>query len=293
MAEKRGNDFSGLSVVVVGGGAGLGRQYCLDLGIQGAQVTVVGRGAAAAEVAEEIVAGGGIATAVIADAREGERIIDAAIVAYGTIDALIVNAGIVQDSSFAKMSKDAWAEVLSVHVDGSFACAKAAWGPMREKSAGHILLTTSGAGMHGNFGQANYAAAKGAIIGLTRSLAVEGASRNIRVNAIAPMARTSMTEAIFDPALRAGLRPEDVSPVALALVHPSFTETGVVVETGGGWVSKMRWERSQGVRFTDIDMGQVLAYWTEIARFDEAADYPTTTADSLGAAMDQSRGTRR
>ena len=189
--------FDGTTVVVTGGGAGLGRQYCLDLGRAGANVVVAGRGGSAAAVAAEIRAEGGGAVACVADVRDGQRIIDCALATYGRVDGVIVNAGIVRDRSFGKLTTEDWSEVLSVHIDGAVACAKAVWGPMSGQKSGRILFTTSGAGMHGNFGQANYAAAKGAIIGLTRSLAIEGAARGIYVNAIAPMATTAMTS--LDP----------------------------------------------------------------------------------------------
>lgn len=285
MAREGGGLFAGSSVAVVGGGAGLGRQYCLDLGKAGARVLVAGRSDTINGVVAEIQAAGGIAVACQADARDGQRVVDAALSNHGRIDALIVNAGVVRDRTFAKMSEEDWKDVLSIHVDGAFACARAAWEPMSAQRSGHILLTTSGAGMHGNFGQANYAAAKGAIVGLTRSLAIEGASRNIRVNAIAPMARTAMTESVFTPELRTALRPEDVSAVALALIHPRSNETGAVIEAGGGWVGKMRWERSKGVRFANISAEDVLSRWSDIAHFDDEADYPQTTADSLTAAL--------
>jgi NAD(P)-dependent dehydrogenase (short-subunit alcohol dehydrogenase family) len=285
VAESSSQFFRDVNIVVVGGSAGLGRQYCLDLGKAGARVVVAARSEAAIAVVEEICAAGGIATACQADARQGDRIVETALAAYGRIDGMIINAGITRDRSFGKMSSDDWTEVLSVHVDGAFSCARAVWAPMSEQRHGHILLTTSGAGMHGNFGQSNYAAAKGAIIGLTRSLALEGASRNIRVNAIAPMALTGMTERVFDAELRAALKPEHVSPVALALVHPSSTETGAIIETGGGWVGKMRWERSKGVRLPDMSAESLLAHWNDASRFDEEADHPQTTTDSLNAAL--------
>ncbi len=285
--------FASASVVVVGGGAGLGRQYCLDLARHGARVLVVGRGDSAATVTREIVAAGGDAVSCVADARDGDRISAAALAAFGRIDGLIVNAGIVRDRSFGKMSREEWSEVLSVHVDGAFSCARAAWEPMSEQGGGAILFTTSGAGMHGNFGQANYAAAKGAILGLTRSLALEGASRKIRVNAIAPMALTAMTERVFPEPLRTALRAEHVSPIACALVHPRGTETGAIIETGGGWASAMRWERSAGVRFAPPDVESVLSRWGEVRSFEAGSDHPQTTADSLSAAMGEPRSMRR
>ena len=213
--------FDGLAVAVIGGGQGLGRRYALDLGARGARVLVVSRSESAAAVAAEIVAAGGTAVAFIADARDGGLIVEATLTAFGRLDALLVNAGITRDKGFGKMTAEDWDEVTSIHLDGAFACAKAAWQPMIDGGGGAMLFTTSGAGMHGNFGQANYAAAKAGIMGLAKSLAREGARQRIRVNAIAPMALTSMTEGVFTPELKAALSTEAVSPVALASRHTS------------------------------------------------------------------------
>lgn len=277
--------FDGLSVAVIGGGQGLGRRYALDLGARGANVLVVSRSASAETVAAEILAAGGIAVPCIADARDGEAIVAATLAPFGKIDALLVNAGIIRDRGFGKMTAEEWHEVTSIHLDGAFACAKAAWQPMIDGGGGAMLFTTSGAGMHGNFGQVNYAAAKAGIMGLAKSLAREGARYKIRVNAIAPMALTAMTEGVFTPELKAALRADAVSPVAMALLHPSSTATGQVIETGGGWAAAMRWERSEGVRFDDISVEGVLAAWERITDFGAGAQYPDSIADSLGGAM--------
>ncbi|MBP7336866.1 SDR family NAD(P)-dependent oxidoreductase [Niveispirillum sp.] len=284
--------FDGRVVIVVGGGQGLGRQYCLDLGAAGARVLVASRSDAALSVAHEIQAAGGTAHGVAVDARDGDAIIQAALMAFGRIDAMIVNAGITRDRSFANMERAEWDEVLDVHLNGAFACARAAWEPMRRQRGGAILFTTSGAGLHGAFGQANYAAAKAGIIGLTRTLAVEGERAGIRVNALAPMAGTAMTDGVFSADLKAGLRVEDVSPFALALIHPECPASGQVIEAGGGWASAMRWERSLGLRLETPDTRTVLSRWSAVMDFGAGSDLPVTTLDCLGAAMGNPRRMR-
>ncbi|MBL8270080.1 SDR family NAD(P)-dependent oxidoreductase [Steroidobacter sp.] len=274
-------------IVVAGGGNGLGRQYCLDLARSGARVVVGGRGTSANDVAAELRALGAEAVSCVADVRDGSALIARAVDAFGRIDGLIVNAGVVRDRSFAKMSEDEWQEVLSIHVNGAFACVKAAWPHMLAQGGGRIVLTTSGAGLHGNFGQANYAAAKGAVIGFMQTLAIEGAAKNVLCNAIAPMALTGMTEGVFDEEMKAALDTALVSPFVLALVHSSSRENGAVIEAGGGWASRLRWQRSGGLRLpkTELTAGAVLARWNEVVSFETAVDYPKSTADSLNAAL--------
>lgn len=290
--------FDRSRVVVVGGGRGLGRQYCLDLGQAGADVLVASQSDAALTVVDEIRAAGGAAHGCVSDARDGDRIAAAAREHIGGIDAMIVNAGVVRDRSFGKMGGEEWSDVMSVHVDGAFACCRAVWDDMRQQGQGSIVLTTSGAGLHGNFGQANYAAAKGAIIALAKSLATEGKRAGIRVNAVAPMALTEMTEDVFTPELKAALDVERVSPFVLALLHRSNSANGLVIETGGGWAAAMRWERSRGLRLDAPGVDAVLERWDEIVDFAAGSDWPKTTADSLSAALgaetrDQPRHVRK
>lgn len=283
-----GLSFDGDVVAVTGAGSGLGRHYALDLAGAGARVVVhARRGAAAREVAAEVEAAGGTAIASVGDAGDGEQIVRAAVETYGRVDALVINAGGVHDRTFRRMSDAEWSEVLTVHLDGARRCAAAVWPVMLEQGAGRLLFTTSGAGLHGNLGQANYAAAKAGIIGLAKTLAAEGARYGVTANAVAPMAHTPMTEGVFDAGLRDGLRPEQVAAVVVALVHGSCPLTGAVVETGGGWVSALRWERSAGVRFGPgaVSPDAVAARWDEIVRFGADADHPTTTTDALNAAM--------
>ncbi|WP_375504224.1 SDR family NAD(P)-dependent oxidoreductase [uncultured Jatrophihabitans sp.] len=271
---------------MTGAGAGLGQRYALDLAREGARVIVHSRRAEAAQATTDaIVTGGGSAVAVAADAQDGERIVEAAMAAYGRVDALIVNAGSVSDRSFARMTPDEWNNVVDVHLQGAFSVTRAAWPHLLEGGGGRIVLTTSGAGLHGNFGQANYAAAKAAIIGLAKTLAVEGQRRGILVNAVAPMALTGMTDDVFNELQRDALRAERVSPFVQALVHPRSRHTGVVMEVGGGWASVVRWERSAGLRLNDTELSAdvVLDRWNEITDF-TVSDYPTSTVDSLHGA---------
>ena len=283
-------DSSGLFaeqvIAVVGGGAGIGREYCLDLAREGGQVLVAGRGQSAADVAATIRATGGIAEACIADARDGQAIVDAALARFGRIDGLIVNAGIVRDRTYAKMSDEEWREVIDVHLEGAHACTRAAWPHMIEQRYGRIMLTGSAAGIHGNFGQANYSAAKGGIIGLMRALALEGASRNVLVNAVLPMAATAMSKAILSPELCEALRPAAISPFVLAMMHPQSRENGAILEAGGGWGGLLRWQRSGGRRFAPEErtVAEVMKHWDEVARFDDRADFPSSGFDSLSRA---------
>ena len=196
--------FEGQTVVVIGATRGLGLQYASDLATQGANVVMTGRNDDIADIASLVHAKGGQVIGVQCDIREPATFVDAALSNFGRIDGLIINAGIVRDRSFGRMTLEEWTEVIDVHLGGSFASAKAVWPVMVDQGSGSILFTTSGAGLHGAFGQANYAAAKAGIIGLAKTLAIEGARANIRVNAIAPMANTEMTDSVFDERLRDG-----------------------------------------------------------------------------------------
>lgn len=262
--------------MVVGASRGLGRQYATDLARAGARLVLTGRGDDVETVAAAIRQEKGSAIAVQCDIRDPEPFVHTALAEYGAVDGLVVNAGIVRDRSFAKMTAEEWSEVIDVHLGGGFACAKAVWGPMTAQGRGSIVLTTSGAGMHGAFGQANYAAAKGGVIGLMKTLAIEGERVGIRANAIAPMALTEMTDGVFTDRMKQSLRPEHISPFLLALLDPQSARTGEIIECGGGWGAQIRWQRSAGDRATASEFGPEF-------------DLPMTTADSLGAALGDPR----
>lgn len=289
MSGEQELEFDGTVALVTGARRGLGRHYAVELAASGCAVAVHARTVdAAMPTVAHIRSAGGRAEPVPGDARDGRGLVEATVRAFGRLDILVVNAGSVRDRGFRRMSDDEWDEVVDVHLRGSYTACSAAWPHLRERG-GSVVLTTSGAGLHGNPGQASYAAAKAGVIGLAKTLAAEGARHGIRVNAVAPMALTDMTERAFRGTASESLRAEDVAPVVVALAHPSCQLTGQVVETGGGWVSVLRWERSHGIRLTTSgrapSTGAVGGRWADIADFTHRSpDHPTTTADSLSAA---------
>jgi NAD(P)-dependent dehydrogenase (short-subunit alcohol dehydrogenase family) len=207
--------------IVTGAGAGLGRSHALLLARYGAKVVVNDLGDGVDAVAAEIVAAGGEALAATGSVTDEAAV--AAMVAnaqerWGRIDILVNNAGILRDMSFGKMSIADFRLVVDVHLMGAVICSKAVWDVMKAQNFGRIVMTTSSSGLYGNFGQANYGAAKMALVGLMQTLAIEGAKNDIRVNCLAPTAATAMTENLLPEPVKALMQPEMVSPALLKLV---------------------------------------------------------------------------
>ena len=243
--------FDGRVAIITGAGGGLGRCHALELARRGASIVVndlggavdgTGGSATAAEtVVAEIEAAGGTAVAnadSIATPEGGQAVVQAAIDAFGKVDIIINNAGILRDTSFKNMTADKVDPVLDVHLRGAFNVTQPAWQLMKDQGYGRIITTSSGAGLFGNFGQGNYGAAKMGLVGLTRVLAVEGAKNNIHANAIAPIALTRMTEEILGAAADK-LQPEQISPLVAYLTHESCDRTGNIYSVGGGRVSRV------------------------------------------------------
>jgi NAD(P)-dependent dehydrogenase (short-subunit alcohol dehydrogenase family) len=239
--------FEGRVAIVTGAGGGLGRAYALELARRGAKVVVndlggardgSGSSDAALKVVEEIEAAGGEAMASgasVTDSAQVEAMVAEAKSRWGGVHILINNAGILRDKSFAKMSVEDFRAVVEVHLIGSAICTKAVWETMREQAYGRILMTSSSTGLYGNFGQANYGAAKLGLAGFAKTLHLEGAKYDIRVNTIAPTAATRMTEDIFPPDLLALFNPENVVPAALFLVSEE-APSNAIVGAGAGVV---------------------------------------------------------
>jgi NAD(P)-dependent dehydrogenase (short-subunit alcohol dehydrogenase family) len=241
--------FDGRVAVVTGAGGGLGRSHALELARRGASVVVNdlggsldGRGASATAadlVVEEIRSLGGTAVAnhdSVATAAGGEAIVAEAVRAFGRIDIVINNAGILRDKAFHKMDPADIDAVIDVHLKGALFVSQPAFRLMREQRYGRIISTSSASGLFGNFGQANYGAAKAGLAGLTRVLALEGAAHNVKVNAIAPLAATRMTEDLLGD-LAEKVTPESVSPVVAYLAHEDCAVTGNIYSVAGGRVA--------------------------------------------------------
>ncbi|XP_047237409.1 peroxisomal multifunctional enzyme type 2 [Girardinichthys multiradiatus] len=286
--------FEGRVVLVTGAGGGLGKEYALAFASRGASVVVNdlgvdtkggGRSSAAADkVVEEIRAKGGKAVANYDSVEDGEKLIQSALDAFGRIDIVVNNAGILRDRSFARTSDLDWDLIHRVHLRGSFLVTRAAWNHMKNQKFGRIIMTASAAGIYGNFGQANYSAAKLGLLGLANTLAIEGRKYNIYCNTIAPVAGSRLTETVMPPDLVASLKPEYVAPLVLWLCHEQCQENGGLFEVGAGWIGKLRWERTQGqiVRQKNKPMTPegVRDQWDAICDFENATK-PANVQESL------------
>jgi NAD(P)-dependent dehydrogenase (short-subunit alcohol dehydrogenase family) len=242
--------FDGKVAIVTGAGGGLGRSHALELARRGARVVVNDLGgsvsgdgddaSAAQKVVDEITAAGGEAVAnhdSVATAEGGQAIVQAAVDAFGTVDIVINNAGILRDKTFHNMTPELLEPVIAVHLLGAFYVTQPAWAIMREKGYGRVVNTSSNSGLLGNFGQSNYGAAKLGLVGFTRVLANEGRSKGIKVNAIAPVARTRMTEDLLGP-LGDKLEASEVTPTVIYLAHEDCPVSGEVYSVAGGSVSR-------------------------------------------------------
>jgi NAD(P)-dependent dehydrogenase (short-subunit alcohol dehydrogenase family)/putative sterol carrier protein len=283
--------FDGRVAIITGAGAGLGRTYALELAKRGAKVVVNDLGGArdgsgdgsrgpAAKVVDEIKALGGEAVANfdnVATAEGGANIVKTALDAFGTVDIVINNAGILRDKSFLKMDPDNWAGVLGVHLNGAYNVSRPAFGVMKEKGYGRILMTTSAAGLYGNFGQTNYTAAKMGLVGLMNTLKLEGQKYNIKVNTIAPVAASRLTEDILPPDFLDKLKPELVMPMALYLVSENCPVSGSIYNAGLGCFNRVAMVTGPGAVVGDGENiptpEQLVSQWENITSLKGAKEY--------------------
>ncbi|MEW6768318.1 MAG: SDR family NAD(P)-dependent oxidoreductase [Pseudomonadota bacterium] len=285
--------FDGKVAIVTGAGAGLGRAHALGLAKLGARVVVNDMGAArdgrggsvspAQGVVDEIVKAGGEATvdpADVSDFSQVKEMVARATMKWGSVDLMVANAGILRDKSFAKMEPDDFAKVIAVHLTGTFNCCRAVWEGMRERNYGRIVVTTSSSGLFGNFGQANYAAAKMGIVGLMNVLAEEGRKTNIKVNTISPTAATRMTEGLIPPDALALMKPEAITPAVLYLLSED-APTRTIMGAGAGSFAVIKVVETQGLNLPQSE-------WTPdaiAANFSRIGDM--STARDLGGAFFQ------
>ncbi len=275
--------YDGKVAVVTGAGGGLGRCHALELARRGAKVVVNdlggavdgsgGSSEAALAVVDEIKKAGGEAMAngsSVSDPAGAQKIIQDAVDAYGRIDILINNAGILRDRTFKKMTLEDFRLVCDVHLMGSVNCTRAAWETMIAQGYGRIVMTTSSSGLYGNFGQSNYGAAKLALVGLMNTLKLEGAKYNVRVNTIAPVAATRMTEDIMPKEALEALRPELVTPAVLFLCSEDAPD-GAIIEAGAGYYGRVQIVESAGVHLgSSVSAEDVADNWAKISDMSEA-----------------------
>lgn len=279
--------LKGRVVLITGAGAGLGRDYALAFAKRGAKVVVNDFKDPEAVVAE-IKAAGGEAHGDKHDvATQAKEIIDNVIGKFGTIDILVNNAGILRDKLFANMLWEEWISVQKVHLNGTYQLCRLAWPHFLEKKYGRIVNVSSTSGIYGNFGQANYATAKAAIVGLTRTLAIEGAKNNIKVNVVAPHATTAMTLTVFREEDRNLFPPKLVAPLLIFLASEQVPVTGELFEAGGGWIGKTRWQRAKGAVSRDkVTTAEfVKEHIGEIVDFGLGTANPASTTESLMAIL--------
>lgn len=269
----------GRVAVITGAGGGLGRQHALLFAREGARVVVNDLGGhrdgsgfgsdMADSVVAEITDAGGEAVANyddVATADGGERVVATALDTFGQVDIVVNNAGILRDRSFHKMPPADWDAVLRVHLYGTFNVTRAAWPHMRAQRFGRVVVTTSTSGLFGNFGQANYGAAKMGMVGLINTLAVEGARYNVTANAIAPLADTRMTADVIPDETRTQLDPAYVSPVVVHLSSEECTDTGVITLASGGHYARIAYMQARGVQFDHVPSVEEIALsWDEIS----------------------------
>jgi NAD(P)-dependent dehydrogenase (short-subunit alcohol dehydrogenase family)/acyl dehydratase len=302
--ESRGGiRFDGRVAVVTGAGAGLGRVYALELAKRGAKVVVNDLGGArdgsgegskapAQQVVDEILGMGGEAVASydsVATPEGGQAVVESAIKAFGKLDILINNAGILRDKTLVKMEPGNWGAVMDVHLKGAYNVTRPAFVRMRENRYGRIVFTTSAAGLYGNFGQTNYSAAKMGLVGFMNTLKLEGEKHDIKVNTVAPVAATRLTEDIFPPDLLNKLKPEFVAPIVLYLCSEQCPVTGATYNAGMGYYNRAAVLTGPGTVVGDgkepPSPDEVAKAMERIKSLDGAGEYPNATA-AFGPMLD-------
>ncbi|MET4799471.1 SDR family NAD(P)-dependent oxidoreductase [Bradyrhizobium sp. LB11.1] len=276
--------FDGRVAIVTGAGNGLGKAHALGLASRGAKVVVNDFGGArdgsggslspAEAVVEEIRKGGGTAMADGADVSNFEQVtamVERATREWGSVDLMCANAGILRDKSFGKMEAADFQKVLDVHLVGTFYCCKAAWAGMRDRNYGRIVLTTSSSGLYGNFGQANYGAAKSGMVGLMNVLAEEGRKTDIRVNIISPTAATRMTEELLPPQALQLMKPNAITP-AVEYMLSEDAPTRTIMGAGAGSFAVIKILESEGINLPESDWtpDAVAAHFAEISDMSKA-----------------------
>ncbi|KAJ6218874.1 hypothetical protein RDWZM_004686 [Blomia tropicalis] len=281
--------------VITGAGRGLGREYAMLLASRGASVVVNDlcandhSSSDATKLVKQIEHSGGKAIADHNSVEDGQKIVQTAIDKFGRIDILINNAGILRDKSILKMTDDDWDQIYRVHLRGSFVTTRAAWTHFRDQSYGRVIMTSSPSGIYGNFGQANYSAAKLGLLSLARTLAIEGEKYNIKCNTIVPVAATRMTEDIFPDEMKDRFNPKYVAPMVGYLCHETCPVNGEAFEAAAGYFGQYRWQRSKGKVFEkpeQVSIEDIDKSWNELTDWKESTN-PNSMQDHMMTLFDQ------
>ncbi|XP_076668562.1 peroxisomal multifunctional enzyme type 2 isoform X2 [Andrena cerasifolii] len=288
--------FDGRVVIVTGAGAGLGRAYALLFASRGASVVVNDLGGGrhgdgsstktADTVVEEIRRNGGKAVANYDSVLDGAKIVKTAIDAFGRVDIVVNNAGILRDKSFAKMADTDWDLIQGVHLKGAFRTTQAAWPYFAKQNYGRVIMTSSNSGIYGNFGQANYSSAKMGLVGLANTLAIEGKKKNIHTNVIIPTAGSRLTEDILPPDFFEQLKPELIAPVVVWLCHEKCTENGSIIESALGWAGKYHMIRASGTTLrqdlsSDVTPEEVQKKWSAVTDMSSAKHFDSVEGGNV------------
>jgi NAD(P)-dependent dehydrogenase (short-subunit alcohol dehydrogenase family) len=276
--------FDDKVVLVTGGSRGLGNAFARCIANAGGTVAINSTSDDDSGAIEAIASAGGKAIHFPGRVEDSAALVEQVVKICGRIDAIVHNAGYLQDKTLRKMSEEQWDRVLDVHLKTSFKLTQAAWPHFEAQGGGRVVLLSSSAGMYGNFGQSNYAAAKMGMYGLAQSIALEGASTNITCNCVSPFGATEMNSANFPEALKVAIKTDYVAPLVAYLAHLDCEESGSMFEASAGSFKKVRWERSEGLnldpRKDDVTIDAVAENWEKIIDF-SSSEHPANMGEAL------------
>ena len=279
-----GINFDGKVILVTGSSKGLGLSFAKCLDKAGAKVVLNGRAPYSEELATNFEQAGIDSFYVSCPVELSEELISQVIDKFGRIDGLVHNAGFLRDKTLKKMSHADWSEVIEAHLGSAFRLVRSAWPHFERAGAGRIVFLSSATGIYGNFGQANYAAAKLGMLGLAKTIALEGAKSGINCNCVAPFGATSMNSANFPEALKKAINPDYIAPLIAFLSHQSCEESGSMFEASAGSFKKIRFERSKGLNLDPredvITVDRIAESWGKIVDFSES-EHPKSMQESL------------
>ena len=283
-------NFKGKVVLVTGGNRGLGEAFSKCFARAGATVAISSSTSDDRGTTQAIIDEGGKAAHFPGRVEESAQLVDDVVEKFGRVDSIVHNAGFIQDKTLRKMSELQWDGVIDVHLKSSFKLARAAWPYFEDQKGGRIVLLSSSSGLYGNFGQANYASAKMGMFGLAQSIALEGATSNIKCNCVSPFGATEMNSANFPEALKLAIKAEYVAPIVAYLAHLNCNESGGMFEASAGSFKKVRWERSVGLnldpRTDDVTIDSLVEHWDQVVDFSRT-EHPQSMGQALQMMYDR------